>query len=97
MYLMLLKQYGVFASSETSIATVNQNVITAVKEGNAKITVTFDGKTKTINLTVNPKSSASDVDNPATGDSVLLYSAIAIVSMIGLCGCMTYMKKKRFN
>jgi len=90
----VVKQYGVFASSDEKIAAINKNVITAVEEGTSKITVEFDGKTKVINLTVK-KAAASQTTNPNTGDNVLMYLIIGIISVIGLAKISS--KTKRFN
>ena len=35
--------------------------------------------------------------NPATGDNILFYESMLIVSLIGLAGAGIYLKKKRFN
>jgi len=82
----LVKQYGEFKSSDEKIATVSGNVIKAVAEGKAKITVTFNGETKTINLTV--------VKNPETGDNAMIFM---VLGLIGLVGAAVTTNKLRHN
>ncbi len=82
----LVKKYGEFKSSDEKIATVNGNVIKAVAEGKAKITVTFNGETKTINLTV--------TKNPETGDNAMIFM---VLGLIGLVGAAVTTNKLRHN
>lgn len=83
-----VSQYAVISSSDESIATVSGNVVTGLKAGEATITVSFNGETKTINLTVKAKEVAKDnviAENPNTGDSMFVYVVMfgtAIASLI---------------
>lgn len=85
----LVKKYGQFTSSDETVATLNGNVIKALKEGKATITVTFNGQVKNINLQV--------IKSPKTGDNILIYLVIAFASIIGLSVCGLYLKKELAN
>lgn len=91
-----VNQYAVISSSDESVATVDGNVVTGLKAGEATITVSFNGEVKTINLTVKAKETAKEVtikENPNTVDHILLYAVMGIVSIIGLSVSAIYLKK----
>lgn len=82
----LIMKYGEFKSADEKVAKVENGVITALKEGKTTITVKFDGKEKTYNLTV--------IKNPETGDNAAIYM---ILAMIGLVGAVVTTNKLRHN
>jgi len=82
----LIIKYGEFKVADEKIAKVENGVITALKEGKTTITVKFDGKEKTYNLTV--------VKNPETGDSAMIFM---VLGLIGLVGAAVTTNKLRHN
>lgn len=82
----LIIKYGEFKVADEAIAKVENGVITALKEGKTTITVKFDGKEKTYNLTV--------VKNPETGDNAMIFM---VLGLIGLAGAAVTTNKLRHN
>jgi hypothetical protein len=66
----------VWSSSDPAVATVDQSgKITAAGEGTATITVTVDGKSDTIKVTVSSDNKLPLVDDPKTGGYSPIYDA----------------------
>jgi len=82
----LIMKYGEFKVADEKVAKVENGVITALKEGKTTITVKFDGKEKTYNLTV--------VKNPETSDNAMIFMVLAL---IGLAGTALTANKLRHN
>lgn len=82
----LIIKYGEFKVADEKLAKVEKGVITALKEGKTTITVKFDGKEKTYNLTV--------FKNPETGDNAMIFM---VLGLIGLAGAAVTTNKLRHN
>ena len=42
-------------------------------------------------------SNNSEVVNPETGDNIVLYVSIGVISLVGIVGCLVYIKKKKID
>ena len=80
----------IFKSSDEEIATVSENgIITAKKEGTAKITATYDNGVYewTVNVVKN-SDSKEETSNPETSDGIILFLSLTIIGFAGVA--LTY-------
>ena len=79
--------------SGSIIVKLNDSYLQTLKNGtyNVRITTNDGGKAETTFVIAN--SSVKDEENPKTGDNIVFSIIIGIVSILGIVGCIVFIKK----
>ena len=84
------------SESGSTVITFKQSYIDTLSVGQHTLKVVFsDGGEATTKFIV--ASVITEIDNPKTGDNIIFYITIGIISLISLVGTSTYIYKKKTN